>query len=89
MWEWYIHMIELGSIGLSDPVPPDQLSLELRMRDMDAVLDAVGATQVALLGASDGGPMCTPYATTYPDRVSHLVLYAAWPGRVRCWCLER
>jgi class 3 adenylate cyclase len=64
--------------GLSDPVPPDQLSLELRMRDMNAVLDAVGATRVALLGASDGGPMCTLYAATYPDRVSHLVLYAAW-----------
>jgi class 3 adenylate cyclase len=64
--------------GLSDPVPPDRLSLELRMRDMNAVLDAVGSTRAALLGASDGGPMCTLYAATYPDRVSHLVLYAAW-----------
>ena len=64
--------------GLSDPVPPDQLSLELRMRDMDAVLDAVGSSRAALLGASDGGPMCTLYAATYPDRVSHLVLYGTW-----------
>jgi pimeloyl-ACP methyl ester carboxylesterase len=64
--------------GLSDPVSPDRLSLELRMRDMNAVLDAVGSTRAALLGASDGGPMCTLYAATYPDRVSHLILYAAW-----------
>jgi pimeloyl-ACP methyl ester carboxylesterase len=64
--------------GLSDPVAPDRLSLELRMRDMNAVLDAVGSTRAALLGASDGGPMCTLYASTYPDRVSHLILYAAW-----------
>jgi pimeloyl-ACP methyl ester carboxylesterase len=64
--------------GLSDPVPPDQLSLELRMHDMDAVLDAVGSTSAALFGASDGGPMCTLYAATYPDRVSHLVLYGTW-----------
>jgi pimeloyl-ACP methyl ester carboxylesterase len=64
--------------GLSDPVSPDQLSLELRMRDMNAVLDAVGSTGVALLGALDGGPMCTLYAATYPERVSHLVLYATW-----------
>jgi class 3 adenylate cyclase len=64
--------------GLSDPVSSDQLSLELRMRDMNAVLDAVGSARVALLGASDGGPWCTLYAATYPDRVSHLVLYATW-----------
>jgi class 3 adenylate cyclase len=64
--------------GLSDPVGPDQFSLELRMRDMDAVLDAVGSRKASLLGASEGGPMCTLYAATYPDRVSHLVLYGTW-----------
>jgi class 3 adenylate cyclase len=64
--------------GLSDPVPADQLSLELRMRDMNAVLDAVGSSRAAVFGASDGGPMCTLYAATYPDRVSHLVLYGTW-----------
>jgi plasmid stabilization system protein ParE len=35
--------------GLSDPVPPDQLSLELRMLDMNAVLDAVGSSRAALV----------------------------------------
>jgi len=39
---------------------------------------AVGSTRAALLGASDGGPMCTLYAATYPERVSHLVLYGTW-----------
>ena len=71
-------LMDKRGTGLSDPVSPDQLSLEVRMRDMNAVLDAVGSTRTALLGASDGGPMCTLYAATYPDRVSHLILYAAW-----------
>jgi pimeloyl-ACP methyl ester carboxylesterase len=71
-------LMDKRGTGLSDPMSPDQLSLELRMRDMNAVLDAVGSTRAALLGASDGGPMCTLYAATYPDRVPHLVLYAAW-----------
>ena len=64
--------------GLSDPVSADQLSLELRMRDLDAVLDAVGSRRAALLGASEGGPICTLYAATYPERVSHLILYGTW-----------
>lgn len=61
--------------GMSDRVPPDALpSLETRMDDVRAVLDAVGTEQAALLGVSEGGAMCALYAATYPDRTRAVVM---------------
>jgi DNA-binding SARP family transcriptional activator/class 3 adenylate cyclase len=65
--------------GLSDPVPVDALpSLEQRMDDFRAVLDAVGSEQAALFGESDGGQMATLFAATYPERTRALVTYGAY-----------
>lgn len=66
--------------GLSDRTVglPD---LETRMDDVRAVMDAVGSEQAALLGYSEGGPMCCLFAATYPERVSALVLYASYAKR--------
>lgn len=68
--------------GLSDPVPLDRLpTLEQRMEDVHAVLDAVGSTKAALVGISEGGPMCALFAATYPERTSALVMcgcFAKW-----------
>jgi class 3 adenylate cyclase len=60
--------------GLSDPAPSTQ-TLEERMDDVAAVMDAVGSERAVLLGASEGGPMAALYAATYPERVSSLILY--------------
>lgn len=60
--------------GLSDRVP-DLPDLQTRMDDVRAVMDAAGSTKAALLGISEGVPMCLLFAATYPERVSHLVLY--------------
>ena len=38
------------------------------MDDVRAVLDAVGSERAALLGVSEGGPMCALFAATYPER---------------------
>jgi class 3 adenylate cyclase len=59
--------------GLSDPVvePP---SLEVRMDDLRAVMDAVGSQRAALFGMSEGGPMSILFAATYPERASHLIV---------------
>ena len=38
------------------------------MDDVRAVMDAVGSRRAALLGVSEGGPMCSLFATTYPER---------------------
>jgi pimeloyl-ACP methyl ester carboxylesterase len=61
--------------GLSDRVPPDDLpTLETRMDDMRAVLDAVGVERTAVLGHSEGGSMCALFAATYPERTQALVM---------------
>lgn len=49
-------------------------TLEERMEDMRAVLDAVGSKQTVLFGSSEGGPMCMLFAATYPERTPALVL---------------
>ena len=70
--------------GLSDPVSdPAQFTLEQRMEDLNAVLDAAGSERAALLGASDGGAMTALFAATYPERVSALVLFGAWARYLR------
>src|SRR5689334_3870299 len=63
--------------GLSDPVAGPS-TLEQRMEDLRAVLDAVGSERCALLGVSEGGPMSILCSATYPDRVSALALYGTF-----------
>jgi pimeloyl-ACP methyl ester carboxylesterase len=61
--------------GMSDPVPPEQLpTLEERMDDVRAVMDAAGSSRAVLAGISEGGPMCMLFAATFPGRTSALVL---------------
>jgi pimeloyl-ACP methyl ester carboxylesterase/class 3 adenylate cyclase len=63
--------------GLSDPVPGVP-TLEDRMDDVRAVMDAVGVERAALLGLSEGGAMAALFAATYPERVSALILYGSF-----------
>jgi class 3 adenylate cyclase len=68
--------------GLSDRVPDDRLpSLEVRMDDARAVMEAVGSRRAIVMGFSEGGPMATLFAATYPERTIALVLY----GTSACW----
>jgi class 3 adenylate cyclase len=60
--------------GLSDR-PPGIPTLEERMEDAHAVMDAAGLRRAALLGWSEGGPMAVLFAATYPARVTALILY--------------
>ena len=62
--------------GLSDPVAGAP-TLEDRMEDMKAVLDAAGSEKTALFAISEGGPTALLFAATYPERVSAIVLYGA------------
>jgi class 3 adenylate cyclase len=58
-------------------------TLEIRMEDLRAVLDAVGSERAVVLGGHEGAAMSTLYAATYPERVIALVLFQpAWaaPG---------
>jgi class 3 adenylate cyclase len=78
-----ILMDRLGT-GLSDRLPPNQASTyEQRMDDIRAVMDAVGSERAAVLGWSEGAPLCAMFAATYPQRASALVMYGGLPHLLR------
>ncbi len=66
-------LMDRRGTGLSDPV--DRLpTLEERMDDVRAVLDAAGSDRAFLLGISESGPMCTLFAASHPERTAGLAL---------------
>jgi class 3 adenylate cyclase len=70
--------------GLSDRVPVDRLpTLEQRMDDVRAVMDAARSERAVLFGHSEGGPMCVLFAAAYPHRTEALIMYGSFA--VRTW----
>jgi class 3 adenylate cyclase len=69
--------------GLSDR-PPGVATLEERMEDARAVLDAVGLERAHVMGWSEGGPLAMLLAVAHPERVRSLVLY----GTQACFALK-
>jgi pimeloyl-ACP methyl ester carboxylesterase/DNA-binding CsgD family transcriptional regulator len=67
--------------GLSDR-DVDDLSLEARVADLEAVIEAAGLERFSLLGMSQSGPVAIAYAARHPARISHLILFATY-GRGR------
>ncbi len=65
--------------GFSDRVSATALpTLEQRMEDMTAVLDAADSQECALFGLSEGSLLSALFAATHPERVSALILYGGW-----------
>jgi class 3 adenylate cyclase len=64
--------------GASDRDVGDS-TLEERMDDLRAVLDAVGSQRTAVFGFSEGGALAVLFAAAYPERVSELILFASFP----------
>ena len=70
--------------GLSDAVSLEHLpTLEVRMDDLRAVMDAVGSENAVLFGHSEGGNMCVLFTASYPQRVSGLILTGSYVKRIR------
>ncbi len=70
--------------GLSDRVPLSELpTLEQRMEDVNAVMDAVGSERAVLIGVSEGGPMCSLFAATYPEKTTALVMIGTYAKRIK------
>lgn len=63
--------------GLSDR-SAELPTLEERMDDVRAVMDAADCEQAAVVAISEGGPMALLFAATYPERVTALVLWATF-----------
>jgi class 3 adenylate cyclase len=69
--------------GMSDRVPIDRLpTLEERMEDVVAVLDAVGSTRTAIYSHSEGGNLGVLFAATYPDRTIALITSGVFAKRI-------
>ena len=74
--------------GLSDRVA--EQSLEERIGDVRAVLDAVGSKRATVFGWSEGGPMSLFFAATYPERTSALVMFGTFASmRAEPHCLSQ
>ena len=67
--------------GMSDPVdsPP---SMDERMDDIRAVMDAAGSRRGTLFGISEGGTLSLLFASKHPERTRALVLYGSWARRL-------
>jgi pimeloyl-ACP methyl ester carboxylesterase/class 3 adenylate cyclase len=74
-------MFDKRGTGLSDRIPA--ATLEERADDVRAVMDAAGIERGALLGWSEGGTYSAFFTAREPERVSHLILYAAPPRIAR------
>jgi class 3 adenylate cyclase/pimeloyl-ACP methyl ester carboxylesterase len=68
-------LFDIRGTGQSDPVALSELpTLEQRMDDIEAVLDAVGSERAVVLGVEYGGPSALLFAASHPERVQALVL---------------
>jgi DNA-binding SARP family transcriptional activator/pimeloyl-ACP methyl ester carboxylesterase len=82
--DFYQRLARLGRLilfdkrdtGMSDRAP-GAMSLEERMEDVRAVMQAAGSSRAVLFGYSEGAPMSILFAATYPERVSGLILASA------------
>jgi pimeloyl-ACP methyl ester carboxylesterase/DNA-binding winged helix-turn-helix (wHTH) protein len=73
-------LIDKRGTGLSDRVT-ELPTLEQRMDDVRAVMDQVGSNYAALIGVSEGGPMCALFAATYPEKTRALVMVGTYAKR--------
>jgi len=70
-------MFDKRGSGLSDSVPSTQ-TLEERMDDVLAVMDAVGSERAVIFGPSEGAPMAALFAATHPERCVSLIMYGGY-----------
>ena len=77
-------LLDKRGTGASDRVRNDELpTIEERMDDVRAVMDAAGSERAVLFGISEGGAMSLVFAATYPERVTALIVYGAYARWIR------
>jgi class 3 adenylate cyclase len=71
-----VHLDRRGT-GLSDRLDPEtRPTLEERIDDMRAVLDAIGSERVVLIGLAHASALCSVFAATHPERTAGLILWS-------------
>ena len=74
---WQLVRYDERGCGLSDWEVPE-LTFDSWVRDLETVVDAIGAERFALLGISQGASIAIAYAVKHPERVTHLVLHGSY-----------
>ena len=74
----FVRYDERGN-GLSD-WDVNEISFHAFVTDLETVTDARGLERFALLGISQGAAVSIEYAVRHPERVSHLILFGAYPA---------
>jgi class 3 adenylate cyclase len=69
-------LFDKRGMGMSERVP-GATTLEERMDDIRAVMDAVGSERAAIMGESEGGPLAILFAAAHPERTVALILQGA------------
>lgn len=69
-------LFDKRGMGMSDRVPGGT-TLDVRMDDVRAVMDAVGSERAAVMGESEGGPLAMLFAAAHPERTGALILQGA------------
>jgi class 3 adenylate cyclase len=77
-------LFDKAGVGLSDPVPKVR-TLDDRAAEIEAVMDAAGFGQAALLALLEGGPAAIVFAATRPERTRALVLASTGPFTAAGW----
>jgi class 3 adenylate cyclase/pimeloyl-ACP methyl ester carboxylesterase len=75
-------LFNLRGVGMSDRIS-GVATLESRMDDIRAVMDAIESERAVIFGLGDAGPLCVLFAATYPERTAALVLFNSSPRFVR------
>ncbi|HEX7265299.1 MAG TPA: adenylate/guanylate cyclase domain-containing protein [Candidatus Dormibacteraeota bacterium] len=77
-------ILDKRGTGLSDRVALSELpTLEQRMDDLRAVMDAAGSESASVFGTSEAGAMCLLFAATYPQRVRSVLTFGSYAKRIR------
>lgn len=66
--------------GLSDRGVEDH-SLEMRLADLEAVVDDADLARFDLLAMAQGGPVAIAYAARHPERIARLAFYGSYSGQ--------
>jgi class 3 adenylate cyclase len=86
-------LFDKAGLGLSDPIPQLR-TLDDRVSEIEAVMDAAGFDEAVIFGMSEGGPASAVFAAKRPERTKALILYGSYswipggPDDVECDAAE-
>ncbi len=75
----HVRLIVFNPRGTCLSDRPRNVTLEARMDDINAVLDATGTERAMLFGVAESANVCLLYAATFPERCTRLAVLSPYP----------